>query len=138
MIKSSGVFYRCQMSSQEINGCDISSCEAGMSRKEFFELVVKRAAMTGALALAPAIADKFLVPPAYAATSTCSVASTNAGPNAPDSASSSDYLINMSGEPVSSGGTVEQYCSSLISDTMEYSDGGSSSTSNDACGAEAC
>jgi hypothetical protein len=40
---------------------DRPSCEAGLSRKKFVELVLKRAAIAGAVLSAPKIIDKFLV-----------------------------------------------------------------------------
>jgi hypothetical protein len=46
------------------------SCEEGLSRKEFIALVVKRAAIAGAVVAAPKVLDKFLVPPVEALTST--------------------------------------------------------------------
>ena len=48
---------------------DKDSAVPNMTRKEFLALVVKRATIAGAIVAAPQIADKFLVPPAYAAVS---------------------------------------------------------------------
>lgn len=48
---------------------DTESCTTGMTRKQFLALVTKRAAMAGVLLITAAIADRFLVPPAYAAQS---------------------------------------------------------------------
>jgi hypothetical protein len=47
-----------------------SSCEPGLTRKEFIAMVVKRGAIAGAIIAAPKVVDKFLVPPAHAMTST--------------------------------------------------------------------
>jgi hypothetical protein len=46
------------------------ACDARVSRKEFLTKLVKRASIAGALLAAPQVIDKFLVPPAYAITST--------------------------------------------------------------------
>jgi hypothetical protein len=54
----------------------VESSESTMSREEFLKTVFKRAAVAGALVAAPAIADKFLVPAAFAQTSTCTVPGT--------------------------------------------------------------
>lgn len=45
-----------------------SSCDRMLNRKQFLEMVVKRAGPVGALLVAPVIVDKFLVPPVSAAT----------------------------------------------------------------------
>jgi len=93
---------------------DSKSSDGEMSRKEFFGLVVRRAAAAGVLAAAPAIVDKFLVPPALAQSSTCSVAATNAGPNGPDSLSgfTSDFIFTGGVSFDFTGGTVESNCTS--------------------------
>jgi hypothetical protein len=44
------------------------SCDPVLNRKQFLELVVRRAGPVGALLIAPKIVDKFLVPPVSAAT----------------------------------------------------------------------
>jgi hypothetical protein len=49
------------------------SCDRSFTRVEFIRRVVKGAALTGGVLASPKIIDKFLVPPAYAATSTCSL-----------------------------------------------------------------
>ncbi|MGH9548217.1 MAG: hypothetical protein ACRD3W_02535 [Terriglobales bacterium] len=49
---------------------DRQACDARVSRKEFLTTLIKRATLAGALLAAPKVVDKFLVPPAYAATST--------------------------------------------------------------------
>jgi hypothetical protein len=45
---------------------DSPSCEPGMSRRQFVALVLKRAAVAGAILAAPKVVDKFLVAPAEA------------------------------------------------------------------------
>jgi hypothetical protein len=49
-----------------------ASCEPTLSRKEFVALVLKRAAIAGAVIAAPKVVDKFMVQPAnaFAVTST--------------------------------------------------------------------
>jgi hypothetical protein len=42
------------------------SCDSTMSRQEFIEKVIKRAALIGIVIAAPKIIDRFLVPPAFA------------------------------------------------------------------------
>lgn len=42
------------------------SSDPSVSRKQFLELVLKRAGLAGALLIAPKVVDSFLVPPAYA------------------------------------------------------------------------
>src|SRR5258708_5930257 len=46
------------------------SADSGLTRQAFIRKIVKGAALTGSLAAAPVILDTFLVPKAYAATST--------------------------------------------------------------------
>jgi len=46
------------------------ACDNSISRKEFLATLVKRAAVAGTLVAAPKILDHFLVPPAYARSST--------------------------------------------------------------------
>ena len=46
------------------------ACDSRVSRKEFLTTLVRRASLAGALLAAPKIVDKFLIPPAYALTST--------------------------------------------------------------------
>ncbi len=43
------------------------SCELAMSRKDFVAKVLRRATIAGAILAAPAVIDKFLVPPGIAA-----------------------------------------------------------------------
>ncbi|HEY9772473.1 MAG TPA: hypothetical protein V6C81_01555 [Planktothrix sp.] len=45
------------------------SCDPTITRKEFIDTVVKRAALAGGLVAGYKVIDKFLVPPAYAQTS---------------------------------------------------------------------
>jgi hypothetical protein len=45
------------------------SCSREITRKEFIDTVVKRAALAGGLAVGYKVVDRFLVPPAYAQTS---------------------------------------------------------------------
>jgi hypothetical protein len=45
------------------------SCSREITRKEFIDTVVKRAALAGGLAVGYKVVDRFLVPPAYAAAS---------------------------------------------------------------------
>ena len=53
---------------------ELSSCEPSITRQEFIEQIVKRAALIGTIMAAPKLIDRFLVPPAYAAMSTlCSL-----------------------------------------------------------------
>ena len=40
---------------------DLPACDPTMSRKEFFETVLKRGAIAGAILASPQIVDKFLV-----------------------------------------------------------------------------
>jgi len=42
------------------------SCDPSLNRKQFLELVVRRAGLVGALLVAPKVVDSFLVPPVYA------------------------------------------------------------------------
>ena len=51
-------------------GRDAQSCDGRVSRKEFLTTVIRRASIAGALLAAPQVIDKFLIPPAYAVTST--------------------------------------------------------------------
>jgi hypothetical protein len=46
---------------------DDESCEPTMTRKDFVAKVVRRATIAGAILAAPAVIDKFLVPPGIAA-----------------------------------------------------------------------
>jgi hypothetical protein len=58
------------------------ACDPSFTRAQFVKRVVKGAALTGGLVAAPKILDKFLVPAAYAGTSTCGpdgTATTNGG-----------------------------------------------------------
>jgi hypothetical protein len=55
------------------------SCDPSFSRKQFLELVLKRAALAGAIAAAPVIVDKFLVPPARATHTTAMMEDTSGG-----------------------------------------------------------
>jgi hypothetical protein len=49
---------------------DKEACDGRVSRKEFLTTLVRRATIAGAILAAPQVIDKFLVPPAYAVTST--------------------------------------------------------------------
>ncbi len=59
------------------------ACTPGVTRKEFLAKVLKRSAIAGSLLAAPAILDKFMIPPVYAAASSggsnCSDADTTTG-----------------------------------------------------------
>lgn len=55
-----------QSQDDEKMGGQAPSCAGDISRKEFLEQVVRRAAVAGAILAAPAIVDRFLVPPVYA------------------------------------------------------------------------
>jgi len=84
------------------------SCQKTLARKEFFALVIRKAAAAGALAGAPALVDKYLVPSAFAAgPSSCSVRDTAAG----DTLGSADQM-GSGGEDAVSGnaGNVETGC----------------------------
>jgi hypothetical protein len=61
-----------------INGGDNTSSDPAITRKEFIGKVVKGAAITGGVLLAPKVLDKFILPAQAAGTSTCNVASTKA------------------------------------------------------------
>ncbi len=67
-----------------------SSCEQSLTRAEFIARVLKGAALTGGLLAAPKVLDKFLVPPAFAGTSSCQVghATTQGG---------ADTVVNLGG-----------------------------------------
>ncbi len=54
------------MTSTDKEFADKESAVSGMTRKEFLQKVVKRAAIAGAVVAAPKVVDKFLVPPVYA------------------------------------------------------------------------
>ena len=54
----------------------LNSCDGTITRKEFVEKVLKTAAVAGTLIASPKILDKFLIPPAYAAASSCNTADT--------------------------------------------------------------
>lgn len=56
---------------------DVSAADPSLTRKQFLERVVKGAALTGGALAAPRILDKFLVPPAYAQTSTVCIVGEN-------------------------------------------------------------
>jgi hypothetical protein len=56
-----------------IKESDAASSDPTLTRKQFIEKVVKGAAITGGAMIAPRIIDKFLVPPAYAGTSSCTL-----------------------------------------------------------------
>jgi len=51
-------------------GTEQKACDSRVSRKEFLTTLVRRATLAGAILAAPKVVDKFLVPPAYALTST--------------------------------------------------------------------
>lgn len=53
-----------------------NACDPRVTRKEFLTTLVKRATIAGALLAAPKVVDKFLVPPAYARTSTTHIRDT--------------------------------------------------------------
>jgi hypothetical protein len=55
-----------------------ASCTPALSRKKFMAMVLKRAAIAGAVLAAPKIVDKFLVPPAQAMMLTSTRLSTEA------------------------------------------------------------
>jgi hypothetical protein len=44
-----------------------SSCDVSLSRAEFIAKILKRGAIAGAILAAPAVIDRFVVPPAVAA-----------------------------------------------------------------------
>jgi hypothetical protein len=48
---------------------DESSCDPSLTRSQFIKALAQRAAVSGAILIAPAIADMFVAPPAIAATS---------------------------------------------------------------------
>ncbi len=56
---------------------DLQAADPSLSRKQFLERVVKGAALTGGVLGAPKILDKFLVPAAYATSSTVCVIGEN-------------------------------------------------------------
>jgi hypothetical protein len=58
------------MDNEDLARNEVASCEPGLSRKGFIELVLKRALGAGVVLAAPKIVDKFLIPPAYATIST--------------------------------------------------------------------
>jgi hypothetical protein len=61
------------------------SSDPSLTRSEFIQKVVKASALTGGILAAPRILDRFLVPPAYAATSTgCTNGDLTVGGNGTD------------------------------------------------------
>jgi hypothetical protein len=52
--------------SENLKDSELPSCDPAYSRKEFFALVIKRAAVAGVVICAPKIVDKFFLPPAEA------------------------------------------------------------------------
>jgi hypothetical protein len=46
-----------------------SACDPSLTRSEFIGMLLKRAAVAGALTIMPAVVDSFVAPPAIAATS---------------------------------------------------------------------
>jgi hypothetical protein len=54
----------------------ISSPDGHIGRGQFIALILKRAALAGAILSAPKIIDKFLIPPAWAFGSSCNTADT--------------------------------------------------------------
>jgi hypothetical protein len=52
--------------SENLKDNELPSCDPAYSRKEFFALVIKRAAVAGTIICAPKIVDKFFLPPANA------------------------------------------------------------------------
>jgi hypothetical protein len=66
-----------------INGGDTISSDPGITRKQFISKIVKGAATTGVVMLAPKVLDKFILPAQAAGTSSCTVADTGAGRDQP-------------------------------------------------------
>lgn len=56
---------------------DLSSADPSLTRQQFLRRVIKGAALTGGVLASPKILDKFLVPSAYAASSTTCVVAEN-------------------------------------------------------------
>ncbi len=56
---------------------DVPAADSSLSRKQFLQRVVKGAALTGGVLGAPKIIDKFIVPAAYASSSTVCVIGEN-------------------------------------------------------------
>ena len=52
---------------QSGTGHEAVSCNVGMNRSEFLRAILKKSAVAGGIASLPAVADKFLVPTAWAA-----------------------------------------------------------------------
>jgi len=50
---------------------NMTSCDPAITRKDFLSKVIKGAALTGGLLVAPKVLDKFLIQPVYASASTC-------------------------------------------------------------------
>lgn len=57
-----------EQSKPENSSAERQSSDPGISRKDFIRRVLKRGALAGALLAAPRIVDRFVVPPAKAAT----------------------------------------------------------------------
>jgi len=71
---------------QELTSAEEPSCDPTVSRKEFLQKILKGAAVAGTLLAAPKVLDKFLIPAAYATTSSCNTADTASCASATDSA----------------------------------------------------
>jgi hypothetical protein len=80
------------------------ACDSRVSRKEFLTTLVRRAALAGALLAAPKVVDKFLVPPAYAVTSTSAFSDTG---NINDTNARSD-VTNARRDSTNPGNTLRQ------------------------------
>jgi len=55
------------------SGREITSSDPSMTRTEFLQKALKGIGLISGAALAPRVVDKFLIPPAYAKSSTCTV-----------------------------------------------------------------
>ncbi len=73
-----------------------------MPRGEFISLILKRAALTGAVLSAPRILDKFLIPPVWAYGSSCTTA---------DTASQNDIVVFNGGSTITPTDNDDSYVS---------------------------
>jgi hypothetical protein len=95
---------------------EIQSCEPTMTRQQFFQASITRAKAAGVLLIAPMIAETFLVPAAFAAASSCTLASTN-GLAYPDTNTANDFVTCCPLDQGTAAGHVEASCSQVKSDT---------------------
>jgi hypothetical protein len=87
-----------------ISGGDAASSDPAITRKEFIGKILKGAAITGGVLLAPKVMDKFILPAQAAGTSSCTISDTH--PTGADQAThpGSDVLTLPTGDTLCSGG----------------------------------